>query len=470
MQIFVKTLTGKTITLDVASSDTIEMVKEKIQDKEGIPPDQQRLIFSGVQLEAGSCITRLEPADEVELVQVVSGPSSHESSAGACINSHEDLAQFWTDHERPAGPLPPVELQNDNLVFSNGTRINFQRTLRLPEDGTVHNLPPGFGPFPLESCGSHPARSLPKHWQNSNDVLMPMRKAEALWISWNRTKAAIMVGAGGINAVSGESFLPGELKAEPQSYMAVPKQPWLDGIKSGEGVVRQFVATTKGSGASVEAQVCGDDFQGGIQLFVCPPKRTDVHFSLQGGKVASGVCADDSKRLYSSPHELGMEEGTCLEMRRLKKVVDTFGGGRTLADYNIEKESTLHLVLRLRGGPPVDDDEMALAVGGQMRQDVYPDPEGVFFWDSKGGQTVNVHLASPTMYTAITGRLPPETPVSAAQYTSAGFPWYSLFDEETINDVNAPAVLAAVKSIAELNDAESAEPLDHKANIVTLVA
>jgi len=45
-----------------------------------------------------------------------------------------------------------------------------------------------------------------------------------------------------------------------------------------------------------------------------------------------------------------------------------------------------------------------------------------------------------------------------------------LFDEEKINDVNAPAVLAAVKSIAELNDAESAEPLDHKANIVTLVA
>ncbi|MDI1458410.1 hypothetical protein NHG22_32065, partial [Streptomyces sp. ATE26] len=158
-----------------------------------------------------------------------------------------------------------VRIDGSTLRLPGGVAVRFVRTLRLPEKGT-HPLPPGLGEFPVRRVSDFGDR-VPPQWRGRGGVMLPVHLREAMWLSFTGTTepAALQVGVGKVCAVSGKPWRD-HLVRKPQNYLVLPRQPWLDGINSGKGTVRQFVAVPLGLGATVEGQVTGEEVWGGVQL------------------------------------------------------------------------------------------------------------------------------------------------------------------------------------------------------------
>ena len=151
-----------------------------------------------------------------------------------------------------------ITLEGNNLTFrfpevheSAKSIIQFQRTLRIPDDGKHYPLPPGLGAFPLRHVEDFAAR-VPEGFRERAGVMMPLYQAEAMWISFRASwrshgsyPCAVKVAAGKINAISGKTWKP-ELDGSERDYIVVPEQPWLDGFCIAKDVIRQFVAMPLG--------------------------------------------------------------------------------------------------------------------------------------------------------------------------------------------------------------------------------
>ena len=127
-----------------------------------------------------------------------------------------------------------------------------------------------------------------------------------------------------------------------------------------------------------------------------------------------------------------------------------------LTDYNIRKESTLHLSSRLRGGY-LPDVEAGFAAGGRISQKINRDPFPIIAYDHDRVQRFHVSVINAAYFSEVTGLPNPPSPVTAKTYLKLGLPWFALYDEHipVANNTSSPTPLTDVQSIARIDAARA---------------
>ncbi|MDH6213786.1 hypothetical protein [Streptomyces pseudovenezuelae] len=322
-----------------------------------------------------------------------------------------------------------VRIDGNTLRLPGGVAVRFIRTLRLPETGT-HPLPPGLGEFPVRRVADFPD-TVPEEWRARGGVMLPVYLREAMWLSFGGTTepAALQVGVGKVCAVSGKPWSD-RLARKPQNYVVLPRQPWLDGINSGKGTVRQFVAVPLGLGATVEGQVTGEEVWGGVQLQSFPLREREL----------AEWRAEERRRAERA--------------RAMPMAAGGYGAAMPMAAGGYGAAMPMSAPPAPSGGPvPVAARRqataaMGLGVGGSMRQEVYTDDRPLTDWTEEPAGRVFVHLVTPPEWRRITGEAPPPSPVDRAAYTRAGLPWYDYYDQDA-HDLAPTDTLEGVQPVGE---------------------
>jgi hypothetical protein len=252
------------------------------------------------------------------------------------INRGHVLEQFYDIALRSDSTLQPTRVYKDATKLTvldeydgSSIDISLNRTLRVPEDGTVYHHPALFGPFPLLNVDLLQDK-LPDLMARKSGLLIPMFTREALSIGFNtdslssvedifnpsqriKKPFAIKILAGSVNTISGgleEGHDRSRQREEQQDYVVAPQQGRVDGFfaKAGVNIVRQFVAMSVFSGYAAESQLKGEDNFGGIQLAIAP------RFAGRGRFLTKpyGKYPLDLAQQRLSPRDLGLQPGHVL--------------------------------------------------------------------------------------------------------------------------------------------------------------
>jgi hypothetical protein len=290
-----------------------------------------------------------------------------------------------------------IRLVQNRIEIGERFAISFQRTLRIPDDGKAYPLPPTLGVFPLRWVSDFAAR-LPEEWSRSGEppaLFIPMYQREALWLAFeaaNWKPNAVKVGLGKVNALTGMPWNEA-LHANPQDYLVCPHQPWLDGINSAQGVIRQFIAMPLGAGYTVEGQLSGQERVGGLQVQVYDPRP--------------GLFPDQPPT---------------------PKPFEFLPGGPDSSPLRLASQGQV-------------TQAMGLGAGGKITQKIYSDPYGLQTWDQSQTGRVSVFILNSQQYQAVTGE--------------PGLPWFALYDEHK-GDLPASKTLSGIQSVQAIDKAAGA--------------